>query len=307
MRYCALLNLALLAAAAADDAKFDLRPHFAKGDVHHINATLDQTIEQTIHGRKQVVRQLIGIGYAFTVLDVASDGSTSIAVRYDSMTFAQKSPAGQVEYDSTKPPRDVPPAARGFAAIVGQSFTLTVSSDGQVTRVGGLDALLKNVLAKLELPEGPAKMASDKLVRQMLSEPNVKSSMEGLLAVYPGRPIGVGDTWTQKSQVNSGFPLVLDTTFTLKSRHDGIATVAVKAAASSNSEAPPVDLASVRLSYDLTGEQTGAIDITESTGWLRAADLDQSLTGSLKLQSPNAPLETVPTTVHTKTHLTAKD
>ena len=301
---CVTAMLLSLLLAAADEAKFDLRPHFAKGDVHKMNVTLDQTIEQTVQGHKQVIRQVIGIGYTFTVTDVAADASASIGVRYESAMLGQKSPMGQVEYDSTKPPRDVPPAARGFAAIVGQSFTIIVSSDAQVTRVKGLDALLKSVLEKLDLPEGPAKAANEKLVRQMLSEPNVKASVEGLLAVYPGRPIGVGDTWTQKSQVDSGFPLLMDTIFTLKTRHDGIASVAVKATAASNSEAPPVDLGQAKLTYDFTGEQTGVIDVNESTGWLRAADFDQTLTGSLKLQSPNAPLESVPATVRTRMRMT---
>src|SRR5579884_1320258 len=135
-------------------ATIDLRPHFSAGDVHKMNVTLDQTIDQTLHDHKQVIRQTIGIGYTFTVKAVSPDGSATIAVRYDSTAFGQKSPLGQVDYDSTRPTREVPPAARGFAAMVGQGFTLTVSPTGAVTSVKGLDTLVKNVLEKANLPEG---------------------------------------------------------------------------------------------------------------------------------------------------------
>ena len=301
-----LLLLALLGSTVRADATLDLRPRFAKGDVHRMNVILEQALEQTVRGHKQVIRQRVGVGYSFTVLDVTVDGSAALRVKYNSTAVAQKSPYGQVEYDSAHPPRDVPPPARGMAALVGQTFTATVTPSGRVTDIKGMDAVLKSVLEKMNLPEGPARAASEKLLRQMLSAANVRSSLQGLLAVYPGRPVAMGDTWNQKTQVDSGFPLVMETSYTLKAVQGGAATIALHAKASSNSQAPPVDLGQAKLRYDLTGEQIGTIAVGQQDGWIREADFDQTLTGTMKVEAPNAPVELVPTTVHTTTRMTSR-
>jgi hypothetical protein len=296
-----------LVARAADEPPLDLRPHFTRGDVHRMNVTLDQTIDQNVQDHKQVIRQTIGIGYTFSVADVGADGSATVDVRYDSTAFGQKSPLGQVDYDSTRPTRDVPAPARGFAAMVGQGFTLVLSPTGSVTKVKGLDALLKTVLEKAALPEGPAKAANEKLLRQMLSEPNVKSSVQGLLSIYPGHPVAVGDKWTQKAQVNGAFPLVTETTYVLKSRDRGVATISVRATSASNADVAPIDLGQAKLSYDVKGDQTGTIQVTESTGWIREADIDQNLSGTMRLRPSNAPPEIIPTTVRARTRMQTRE
>ena len=47
--------------------------------------------------------------------------------------------------------------------------------------------------------------------------------------------------------------------------------------------------------------------LTESTGWVREADIEQNLSGSMRLRPANAPPETVPTTVRARTRMQTRE
>src|SRR5689334_9964640 len=139
MRYtvalCIMLVLGLVVAPAGGQEKLALRLRLKKGDVHRINVTLDQTVQQDMQGLKQQQRQTIAITYTFSVNDVDQQGASTIAVKYESVVFHANTPGGNVDYDSANPPAQVPAMAGGFAGLVGQGYTMKIQPDGQVSEV----------------------------------------------------------------------------------------------------------------------------------------------------------------------------
>src|SRR4051812_21387085 len=81
--------------AAADAVDLRLRP--VKGQAQKIQATVSQKITQTINGSEQSLTQTIGLNYTFTTEDVAADGTATIKVSYDAVSFKQVSQLGNVE------------------------------------------------------------------------------------------------------------------------------------------------------------------------------------------------------------------
>ena len=108
------------AVRAADNVELKLRPK--AGETQKLAALIDQKISQTINGSAQTIQQTIGLAYSFAVQTIDPDGSASIKVTYDAVTFKQQGPMGNIEYDSTHPPTSVPAMAKEFAALAGQSF-----------------------------------------------------------------------------------------------------------------------------------------------------------------------------------------
>jgi hypothetical protein len=107
--------------------------------------------------------------------------------------------------------------------------------------------------------------------------------------------------------VNGAFPLVTETSYVLTSRDRGVATIAVRATSASNADVAPIDLGQAKLSYDVKGDQTGTIQVTESTGWIREADIDQNLSGTMRLRPSNAPPEIIPTAVRARTRMQTRE
>src|SRR5205085_637266 len=102
----------------------------------------------------QATEQTFAVGYRMAVESVDGAGNMKVATTYDAVMFRQKGPSGAVEYDSQNPPKQVPPAARAFAALAGLGFKSTVTPAGKVTAVEGLDAMFAEMVRKPELPDG---------------------------------------------------------------------------------------------------------------------------------------------------------
>jgi hypothetical protein len=308
-RRTTLLTTALLLATAAcalGDEKLDLKLHLIKGESRQMTVSLDQTIQQTVQAAAQETSQSLSVTYTFAVTDVDAKGNATVSVRYDAVAFHARTPGGQVEYDSSKPASgQSPPMASGLAALVGQSYAMTVSPQGTITQITGLQKMLDSVLARLNLPEGPLRTAAENAVRQQLSEAKLKEGLAEIFAPFPDHPVALGESWTRTQQVNQGFPMKLETTYTLESREAGVAHVKVSGKAATASNAT-MDMGPVKMSYDLKGDQAGSLDIVESTGWTRQSELRQQLTGSATLRAPNVDPQTVPVSIQSTVKSTQK-
>ena len=301
-----VVALAPCAGAWAQGEKLELRLRLKQGDTYRLKTTVEQRINQTVGADARATEQTFAVGYRMTVESVDADGNMKASTKYDSVLFRQKGPAGAVEYDSVHPPKQVPQAARPFAALVGLGFSTTITPTGRITAVEGLEAMFAEMLRKLELPEGPAKAAVRKTLAEQFGEEAMKQSLQNMFALYPEMPVAVGETWERRVVVTKGFPVVIDGAYTLTSRADGVARVAVKATISPNDAAGPVELGTGKMGYELRGEQSGTAEVDEATGWTRSLTTTQLLGGTLRFQGAGGVAEvTSPVTIQEKVTLEA--
>ena len=290
------------------EAKLEMRLRLKAGETYRLKTTIEQRINQAAasapanaQAKPQATEQVIAVGYGMTVQAVDASGNMKVATRYDSVLLRQKGPAGAVEYDSAKEPKQVPQAARPFAALVGLGFTTNVTPTGQVTAVEGLDEMFAAMVRKLELPEGPARAAVEKALSEQFGADAMKQTLQNLFGPYPDGPVAVGESWRRRVTVSKGFPVVIESEYTLAGRDDGVARVAVKATLSPNEAAGPVDLGTGKMTYELRGEQSGTAEVDEATGWTRSLATTQTLAGTLRFQGGGGvPETTSPVTIQEK-------
>ena len=194
--------------------------------------------------------QTLGFGYNFRVDEVDDDEIASVTVTFDSVLFKQDSPAGKIEYDSSNPPPVVSPTAAGFAALVGQNFSMKISPNGQVSGVVGVEAMLKNMIENLDLPGGPEKDALEKSMTQQFGDQAITETMENLTAIYPDKRVAVGDSWTKRVVISNVFPMILDNTFTLRAIRDGVAFIDFLSTMEPNPSATPIEVGLIRENRD---------------------------------------------------------
>jgi len=260
--------------------------------VYRLKTTVEQKINQTVGANAQATEQTFAVGYRMAVESVDAAGNMKVATTYDSVLFRQKGPSGAVEYDSANPPKQVPAGAKAFAALAGLGFKSTVTPTGKVTAVEGLDAMFAEMVRKLELPDGPQKAAVQKALNDQFGEDAMKQNLQNVFALYPEKPVAPGDSWQRRVVVSKGFPMVIEGTYTLKSRSGGVAHVEIRATLSPNEAAGPVELGTGKMSYDLKGEQSGTADVEEATGWTRSLTTNQTVAGGLRFQAAGGVPET---------------
>ncbi len=266
--------------------KIQLQLRLKQGESYNLRMTTDQKITQTIMGREQQILQSIGIGYSFDVREVDSLGIARVDVVYHGVVFKQDAGGmGKFEYDSSDPPAEIPPMARGYAALVGQSFAMRISPDGHVFDVEGGDEMIADMLERIDLPEGRMKTALEDKLRDQFGNEGVEEMMDNMMAIYPDKPVGINDSWTSEVVETHGFPMILNNTWTLKERRDGIAVVEVSSEAEPNLDVDPIEMGPLKMRYELKGEQSGMLELNEATGWVTAAELNQKYSGDLVMDS----------------------
>ncbi len=288
-----LVIVALLVSCGGGSKKLDLKLRLEPGKSYGAKMIADQTITQTLMGQTQTITQSIGMGYTYQVQSVDPDGSMWVKITYDWVSYKQDSPMGKVSYDSANPPATVPQAAIGYAALVGRGFSAKITPTGEMTDVRGADQMVAEILGAMNLPAGSARDQVEALLRTQLSDEALKDSFEKAALFYPDKPVAVGDSWSGQIALASGMPMILDTTWTLKARKNGVATVETRSDARPNPGAKPLELAGMSISYELSGVQSGSMDLDEKTGWLLGGTLKQDVSGKVSAMGTSWPITIV--------------
>lgn len=283
MTAAAMLLACVTFSHGQDTGKVQFRLRLQEGQSFRSETVSRQVVTQSIFGNEQKMDQTIGMTYRYDVESVAPDGTAAIKVSYDELKMVMGGPTGKIDYDSKNPPAEIPAAAKGVAAMLGQSFTIEMNPQGQVTKVEGLGAMLDRIISGLDLPDGAAKsMVNDMFKKQFDGEAMV-GTMQAMMAIYPEVPVGVGDTWTKTVNVTAGFPMQMDNTYTLESRAGGMATLDVQTTIRSDPDAEPVTMGPMKITYNINGRQSGQMVLHETVGWTMSSKTTMEFKGDVKV------------------------
>ena len=295
-----LLVLLILTMVSCGKKKVDLKLNLKEGNTYSLKSTTDQVISQEIQGQKMDMKQITGMGYTFNVEKVDEEGNATAKITYDSVYFKQESPQASIEYDSKNPPEEIPPPALGFAALVGSSVTMVIGPDGTVKDIEGADEMLDSVMEKL--PDVGEKEVYRESLKEQFGDTALKNMMEQQMAIYPDKPVEIGESWSKKMIISSGVPMTIDNTWTLKSIEDGEVALDVKSDISSNTDGEPIKMGPLEMKYDITeGSQEGTIYLDEETGWVIGGENTQNITGNVTMSAQGQELE-IPITMESKIH-----
>lgn len=279
----ALAVLVLLSSSTtwAAEEKVELRFRLEEGESYKLRVTIEQEIVRWIEGEEQEIIQTIGIGQTFDVKKVDADGTATIEVTFGPMAMKMEGPQGTFEYDSEDPPDEVPLPGKALGAMVGQGFTMKITPEGRVTDLKGADKMFEAMLESLDLPEGPIKDSIVESLKDQFGEEALKEMMENMTALLPDKPVGIGDSWSHTIVLTKGFPSIMENTWTLTDRKDGVATIKVKSTIKSNPDAPPMKMGPMTMKYKLKGSQKGTVKLDEATGWFVEGEIKQEMSGEI--------------------------
>jgi hypothetical protein len=200
------LVLAALAPAKAADPVV-LQWKLAKGDV--IYAKTVQKMEQTVGvmGMSMDQNQDSTIVTKYTVLDTTSDGGFVLEQSI-------------VKADITG---NIPGVGDTAGNMKGATLTFTLDKNLKVTKVDGYEAYVEKISGGND--------DIGKVLKASATPDTLKVAVEDMLAVGPGKPASVGDTWKRDTKLSVG-PLgdfTLNATYKLDEVKDGAAKVSYTA------------------------------------------------------------------------------
>ena len=277
----AAIGTVLGAAQVQTAGKVLYRLKLTKGAKYFFKTVTEQQITQTMTGQEQNMEQTIGMGMDFDVNDVNDRGDVWVRYTYRWMKFRQKSPMGEIVYDSSQKDVNVPPQVQGFAALLNEGFAVKLTPQGKAVQVKGLDKMRNNISQKL--PTGPMREYMLKGMEQFLSEEAMKEFTENSFMAYPDKEVGVGDSWTQTVSMTRGLPMTIVNKCMLKDRKAGVAILDVSSEIKTSPNAKPTEMGPTKMTYELTGKQQGQVRIDETTGLMLTSKVEQQISGQIKM------------------------
>jgi hypothetical protein len=262
------------------------------GKQYYIQMITEQRISDPTPAQEGTAVMKIGTGAEFDVINIDSNGNAQVTYTYRWMEFGLKGPMDEQIYDSSKKDSPVPAMAQGFAALLEESFSLKITPKGRVSEIKGLDKVRSNIQRKL--PPGPMQQFTMNSLNQWISEEPVKERIESSMAIYPDKPVGVGDSWSRNVVISREFTMILENKWTLKERKNGVAVIEVISTIKPNPQAKPKEVGLTKMSYEFTGKQQGLIEMQESTGLIINSKINRQISGQTIMATPGTPDKTIP-------------
>ncbi|HTM65569.1 MAG TPA: DUF6263 family protein [Flavipsychrobacter sp.] len=228
----------------------------------------NQSIDQQMAGMNSKIEQRMELQSTYNVTS-AEGQNRKLNINYDRFYIKSSSNGMNVEYDSRDPSKQ-PEELQSVGKIVNHPFSITVNSKGEIT----------DVQANIDSTNGgSAGQFSDSSIRQM---------MEQSLNVYPAAPVKPGDIWQRSYTTNVGFmDIQLHSTYKLVSANDSVAHIEVNSTVKS---IPSKNPQMKDMHLEMTGTQTGAMDIDIKTGLIKDSQFKQDISGKMKIPGSEIPM-----------------
>ena len=264
----------LISIGAFAQKTYVLRQNYPTGYKYDFSITSDQIINQKIDGQDVHLTQNIGTDYTFDITEGHS-GEKDVKVSYNRIFIKSVGMGNTMIYnsddqDSTK--------KNPFSGFKGASFYMTVTPNGGIKSVAGIDRMLDNMATKMSTDSNQVKQIKTALAKQFSAEV-VKQTMESSFKIYPDRAVKIGDSWTVDTKMQMSMPIETITQYTLKDVKDNIAILSVKGTLVSKGN---FEVMGSKMETDLSGTNSGETSLDIKTGIVLNSHLRVELYGKMK-------------------------
>lgn len=300
MKTSLILGLSVLAFAFTPASKkMELQFKLEKGKTYEQTISLTSTTTQTFQGTEQVVEQAVSAKTSMELKE-AGEKTDTYTMWYNNINLGVSQAGNEQKFNSdTTQLTTVDPMSNLFSHLVNSKFEATFDRKGKVQSVSGLEEIITDATSGL----GPQGAAVAPQISASFGDNGLTKNIELITAIIPDEPVKEGSTWTNKQFTSSGLPLILNNTYTLKKVDNGIATIDVAGKLSVDPANSTADLQGMEATYFMDGTRTGTIQMEVATGWVKSAEFNDSIAGSVTLagneQMPDG--ATIPIEMTTKT------
>ena len=270
-----------------------LRMNLEPGELYRVRFRTEQLVTQSMQGQSFDTKQQIGYEYNYSVRSADAAGNTWVDVQYTWVHIEQETVLGSMFYDSDNPPAEVPPGAEAFSALVGSGFSMLITPQGRVLEVEGLEAMYDQMLQAIDFQDAAMEQQFRQTLEQQFGEEAMKQQMSGASFEFPLEPIEIGESWTTTTELTVMMPMLIESTYTLRSIEGSLAELEMDSQVSSSANAGPVNFGSIQIEYSVSGEQQGTVQVDLASG-MTSSQIHQTLSGEMVMaaegESLNVPI-----------------
>ena len=286
MKFILTLIACLSFAAASIAQQYDLHLNLTKGQHYVQSMVMNLVMNQSIAGQDINVTTKMQFDFDQEVKSITKKGDFVLESSYSHIIINADAMGQETTYDSKVKDNSgseaVKTYSQTFGKIIGKKFLVTLSPKGKVLEIKGL----KEILSTLE--KASSDPATQKIIEGTFDEKKMTSNFESAYHIFPETAVKVGDSWTQKSTIESVFPVEMNTGYTLKEVSNGIARITATGNISMKND--DLEVSGVKMKTDLAGTYDGTYDLDIATGISTKALISMPVKGTMSVMGMEFPV-----------------
>ena len=294
------LAIALLLVSAKTD-NVSLKYNLKVGNTYKLITTADQTIEMTMMGQAQNIKNKIE-GAIFLKVLTTEGKVITFDTWYDKLKMSIETGMGSFVMRSDSM-QDSNPGSKMLNTMMNKHFTIKMSTSGEILEVSGSDKVMEDALNAIKgLEESQMSMMKES-IKQFVGKDALKGSFELSLRCLPDKPVSVGDSWTSQVELVSALSATVNTTWKLSDRKNGVSVLEGKSTLKTKENAPSQNISGIPIKYNIKGEQQILSKIDEKTGWIIESTINQDISGEMEmdLSAQGSGIQKAPIKIKSKT------
>jgi hypothetical protein len=231
---------------------------------------MEQDIDMNMMGQSMQMAQTMTYDYGYAVVSRSEDGVITLEQTLERLRGSNENPmAGSQSYD-TDDEESSSQVGEQMKAMIDVPIRMTITSKGDIQSVEGVE----EIAARMQ--EEAMSEAQRKILEETLDAESFTQNMQ-TFAFYPDNPVAVGDTWDGSSQMNVGFPMQMDATYTLTEVKADTGYVDIMMDVYTPEDAEPMEMGGGTMTIDMTGTMSGTGKVDLVSGMMTSVTMDQQM------------------------------
>ena len=290
MRFSAFLLMTLSAVlfSCSSGKEYDLKYRPVANTRYAFSNVTTMHMDQKMMGQAMKMDQEMIYDGTYDVGAMSSDSSFEVTLIYTRVRTTQNmmAPTAKVtKFDSDV--RDTLTEAEDQAMyneILNQPMKMKISKEGRVLEFSGMYDAVKKALAS---SEGDSKMAEE--MAGQFTDDNMKGTMEYMFRIYPDGKVNANDSWEIEQKYEAGYPMKIQSKYLLEGEKDGRIILANTGTISTNKGGKGLS-SMLATMIDLSGDQTGTIELDLKTGLPLVNSTKMNITGEMNMMGAKFPI-----------------
>lgn len=286
--------------AFSSGAQTSLNLNLVQGKEYRQNSNVKMTMTQNFSGQTMNIVAEVKGTMKYLVKAVTPAGY-DMDVMYEAMSMEMQMPQATMKFSSENPSAE-DMFSQVLASMVNKPFQVQLSKSGKVVSVKNVESLFTSAFDKFpDLSEAQKAQIKGQL-EQSYGEKAFASSIETVFAIYPDKPVKIGEKWTTQTKLKSGVTANIASTFEYVEEGADFRRIRGDSKITAEENGEYVNSSGMDMKFNMNGTMTSDIKVDKKTGWVVEAKITQDIAGEAHVKG-NAQMPdgmSIPMTIKTE-------
>lgn len=276
MRKLTILAISVILFASCHSKKAALQLNLTPENTYSQISETTGVINQTVNGMEMSIEMNINGDVSYKVNSKKAD-NYDLDVQYKKLYMKMKMPQGGMEVDSEKID-EKNMLSKMFGKLTSKPFGVTISKKGKLIDAKGLSDLFDTLFEDMPDLTAEQKTQLSAQLEQTYGEKGFSNSLESSLAIFPDKPVKVGDTWVITTTIDNQFKATVTTTYTFVKKTKKALHITGEGTIVSDTE-KGMEVNGLTMTFAINGISKTDLQVDPKTGWIIGGKIDQNMKG----------------------------